>query len=184
MLDPLTNLPIIRILNGFQTTWLDYPDNKSLAIIVCMLGCDNCCKGCQNPDLKNFNYENNSIVDYTIDSFCNELMVECKRQRTNKVVFSGGDPLSSFNIDNVKQILERIGSLVDICVYTGHTVDYCRKNKVSGFKFLKCGGFDLTKYRQSYKNDDEMCFASPNQELYNDNYKLLSVNGIFKFNEE
>ena len=37
---------------------------------------------------------------------------------------------------------------------------------------------------KSYKNDDEMCFASPNQELYDSNYRLLSVNGIYKFNKE
>ena len=154
MLDHQTKLPTIRILNGFQTTWLDYPDNESLAVIICMLGCDNHCKGCQNPDLKDFWYKNSSVVTYTVESFCNSLLEECKKQRTNKVVFSGGDPLSSFNIDSVKQILEKIGSLLDICVYTGHTIDYCQDKNVSGFKFLKCGGFDVNNCRQSYKTDE------------------------------
>ena len=177
-------IPTLRILNGFQTTWLDYPDNESLAVIVCMLGCDNCCKCCQNPDLKDYLYKHSSVIEYSVDEFSSNILFECKRQRTNKVVFSGGDPLSKFNIDNVKEVLAKVGSELDICVYTGHSVDYCRDNNVKGFKYLKCGRFDINNFRKSYKNDDEMCFASPNQELYDSNYRLLSVNGIYKFNKE
>lgn len=180
----MSNQSKLRILNNFQTTWLDYPDNESLAIIVCMLGCDNCCKGCQNQDLKDYLYKHSAVVEYTVDDFCDSLLKECEKQRTNKVVFSGGDPLSSFNISMVKEVLERVGSLVDICVYTGHTVDYCQEHEVKGFKFLKCGYFDINNFRKSYKTDDEMCFASGNQELYDSDYKLLSVNGIYNFNKE
>lgn len=180
----MSKIATLRILHGFQTTWLDYPDNESLAVIVCMLGCDNCCKGCQNPDLKDYLYKHSSVIEYSVDEFSSNLLFECKRQRTNKVVFSGGDPLSKFNIDNVKEVLARVGSELDICVYTGHSVDYCRNNNVKGFKYLKCGHFDINNFRKSYKNDDEMCFASPNQELYNSEYRLLSVNGIYKFNKE
>lgn len=180
----MSKIATLRILNGFQTTWLDYPDNESLAVIVCMLGCDNCCKGCQNPDLKDYLYKHSFVIEYSVDEFSSNLLFECKRQRTNKVVFSGGDPLSKFNIDNVKEVLAKVGSELDICVYTGHSVDYCRDNNVKGFKYLKCGYFDINNFRKSYKNDDEMCFASPNQELYDSNYRLLSVNGIYKFNKE
>ena len=180
----MSAIPTLRILNGFQTTWLDYPDNESLAVIVCMLGCDNCCKGCQNPDLKDYLYKHLSVIEYSVDEFSSNLLFECERQKTNKVVFSGGDPLSKFNIDNVKEVLAKVGSELDICVYTGHSADYCRDNNVKGFKYLKCGHFDINNFRKSYKNDDEMCFASPNQELYDSNYRLLSVNGIYKFNKE
>lgn len=180
----MSKIATLRILHGFQTTWLDYPDNESLAVIVCMLGCDNCCKGCQNPDLKDYLYKHSSVIEYSVDEFSSNLLFECERQKTNKVVFSGGDPLSKFNIDNIKEVLAKVGSELDICVYTGHSVDYCRDNNVKGFKYLKCGHFDINNFRKSYKNDDEMCFASPNQELYNSEYRLLSVNGIYKFNKE
>lgn len=176
-----TSYSLLRILNNFQTTWLDYPDNESLAVIVCLMGCDNCCKGCQNPDFKDYLYKNKSIVEYTVEEFINALKIECQKQRTNKVVLSGGDPLSTFNIETVKQILRELGSELDFCVYTGHSIDYCREQGVYGFKFLKCGGFDLSKFRQSYKNDDEICFASSNQELYDSVYNLVSNNGIYKF---
>lgn len=171
----------IRLLNNFQTTWLDYPDNESLAVIICMLGCDNCCKGCQNSELKDYQYKNNAVSEYTVNELVEALQAECLKQRTNKVVFSGGDPLSCFNIENTKKLLEILGNNLDICVYTGHSIEYCKSNNVKGFTFLKCGFFDLNTSRESYKTDDEMCFASPNQELYNGDYKLLSNNGIYKF---
>jgi len=171
----------LRLLNNFQTTWLDYPDNESLAVIICMIGCDNCCKGCQNKELKDFMYQNPYVIEYTKEDFVEKLLSECIRQRTNKVVFSGGDPLSKFNIDNTKWLLSEYGDKLEICVYTGHSVEYCKQNNVKGFKFLKCGHFDINTVRQSYKTDEEMCFASPNQELYDSKYNLLSNNGIYKF---
>ena len=173
---------MIKILNPIQTTWLDYPDNESLAIIVCMIGCDNCCKGCQNLELKDYNYTKNVKI-YENDEFIEELRKVALKNRTNKIVLSGGDPLSCFNINATKYILEKCGSEFDFCIYSGHNIDYVKNNNIKGFKFVKCGYFNISSFRKSEKTDDYIQFASPNQTLYNENYKPISENGIYYFNK-
>jgi organic radical activating enzyme len=75
-----------------------------------MLGCDSCCNGCQNPDLKNYMFNHSTIIEYTVNNFFYNLIKECKRQSNSKVVFSGGDPLNIFNIDLTKNVSSKIGS--------------------------------------------------------------------------
>lgn len=170
---------MVKILYPLQTSWIDYPDNISSCIVVCMMGCDNGCYMCQNPDFQNPQYLSYT-KEYTVDELINELKLLCDRNQTNKVVLSGGDPLSPCNIKFTKEFLEK--NDFDVCIYTGHSYDYVMNNNIKGFKFIKCGKFDYNNRRESYKTDDEMCFASPNQQLYNEDGKLLSKNGIYKFN--
>lgn len=172
---------MIKLLNNFSTTFLDYPDDESLAIIVCMIGCDNKCKGCQNPELKDYNYLK-GVTIYDNDDFIIELKKHAIRNKTNKIVLSGGDPLSCFNIKSTKYILEKCGSELDICIYTGHDINYVKNNNVKGFKFIKCGYFDISNLQKSEKTDDYIQFASPNQELYDGDFNLLSKNGRYYFN--
>ena len=172
---------MIKLLNNFSTTFLDYPDDESLAIIVCMIGCDNMCKGCQNPELKDYNYSK-GVSEYTEEEFVSTLKKFSLKFKTNKVVLSGGDPLSCFNINATKRILELCGTEFDFCIYTGHNINYVKDNKVSGFKYVKCGYFDISNLQKSEKTDDYIQFASSNQELYDSDYNKLSKNGRYYFN--
>lgn len=171
---------MVKILQPIQTTWLDYPDNESLAIIVCMMGCDNACPFCQNPDFQNPEYKNHT-KEYTVSELIQELKDLCRKNHTNKIVLSGGDPISCFNKNFTKQFLEE--SDFDVCIYSGHNIDYVKLNNIKGFKFIKCGYFDIKKKRESLKNDLYIQFASPNQILYNDSYEPLSENGIYYFSK-
>lgn len=168
-----------RILQPIQTTWLDYPDNESLAVIVCMMGCDNGCYLCQNPDFQNPFYPN-FTKEYTAENFTKEIEYLCERNLTNKIVLSGGDPLAPCNINFTKEFLDK--TYLDVCIYTGHSIEYVKEHNIEGFKFIKCGKFEYDKLRESFKTDELIQFASPNQALYDGEYKLLSKNGIYKFN--
>lgn len=168
-----------RILQPIQTTWLDYPDNESLAVIVCMMGCDNGCYLCQNPDFQNPFYPN-FTKEYTAENFTKEIEYLCERNLTNKIVLSGGDPLAPCNINFTKEFLDK--TYLDVCIYTGHSIEYVKEHNIEGFKFIKCGKFEYDKLRESFKTDELIQFASPNQALYDGEYKLLSENGIYKFN--
>lgn len=170
---------MVKILYPIQTSWLDYPDKESLAICVCMMGCDNGCFMCQNPEFQNPQYMSYT-KEYSIDDFIKEISTLCERNMTNKVVLSGGDPLSCFNIKFTKEFLDKTS--LDVCIYTGHNIEYVKQHQVKGFKYIKCGKYDHQNHRESYKNDDEMQFASPNQVLYNSEYQPLSENGVYKFN--
>lgn len=170
----------VRILENFVESFIDYPDNSSLCICVVMMGCNHHCKGCQNPLFQNPNYEFGTRT-ITVNQLSNELKEQCRRNDTNKIVLSGGDCLSPYNIDFTKELLKQLDGY-DICLYTGYDIEYVKENGVKGFKFVKCGTFQLDQKRESLKDDDKIIFASPNQMLYNSEYNLISKDGIYYFN--
>lgn len=173
---------MIKFLNNMESTFLDYPNAEDNAVIICLIGCDNHCKGCQNPDLKYYNYDTNVKV-LSDEDFVKELKEYAKRDKTNKVVLSGGDPLSCYNITSVKNILNLINNELDICIYTGHDIEYVKKHNIKNFKYIKCGYFDIDNKQESKKTGDYIQFATPNQELYDSEYKLLSKNGRYYFKQ-
>jgi anaerobic ribonucleoside-triphosphate reductase activating protein len=171
---PLKTLQLSR-------SWIDFPDNESLAVCVCAAGCSHKCRGCHNPDLQNYHWEN-LIVWESVDALYFDITDQCRRNKTNKIVFSGGDPLYEKNRAAVKSLLENLYKDYEVCVYTGFEIKEVRKMNLK-FKYIKCGKFDEQNKRKSYKTDDEFCLASPNQNFYNAEYKIISKNGILYFND-
>lgn len=157
-----------------QSTFLEYPDNSSIATIFYFSGCDRNCEGCQNTSLKEYTPLDEKEVLSGIVNYS-------KRLKTNKVVLCGGDPLYKKNIDLTRKILYNLGNDFDICIYTGALIDEVKKLNLSGFKFIKCGVFDKTKFIGSKKTDDYIQFATSNQELYNEFLELISHDGIYYF---
>ena len=170
----------IRILNEIVPSFIDYPDNESLCLCIVMMGCQHNCKGCQNPLFQNPEFSNGTRL-VSVDNLIEELKTLCNRNRTNKVVLSGGDPLSVYNIAFTKEFLDKSSNIFDICIYTGYNINYVIENDVKGYKFIKCGKFKQDEYRKSDKDDEKMIFASPNQILYDGDNKPLSENGIYNF---
>ena len=171
----------IRILDKIVPSFIDYPDNESLCLCVVMMGCTHNCKGCQNPLFQNPEYDNGTKI-VTVEELYEDLTNLCKRNRTDKIVLSGGDVLSSYNINFTKELLNMIKNMFDVCIYTGYDIDYVKENDIKGFKFIKTGTYIEAQSRPSSKDDTKIIFASPNQKLYNEEYKLLSNDGIYKFN--
>lgn len=157
-----------------QSTFLEYPDNSSIATIFYFSGCDRNCEGCQNTSLKEYTPLDEKEVLSGIVNYS-------RRLKTNKVVLCGGDPLYKKNLDLTRKILYNLGNDFDICIYTGALIDEVKKLNLSGFKFIKCGVFDKTKFIGSKKTDDYIQFATSNQELYNEFLELISHDGIYYF---
>lgn len=171
----------IKVIYPFTYTWLDYPDNYSYALSIFCIGCDNNCKDCQTPKLRDYDMEDNNIKMFNIEEFEKEVEKFVKKTRSNKICFIGGDFLSIYNIDFTKEFLNRNEIKYDVCIYTGHTINYVKQNEVKGFSFVKCNMYDLNKRQESFKNDELIQFASSNQQLYDNEYNLLSENGIYYF---
>ena len=165
-------------ISNIDETFLDYPDNKDISLIVFMPGCQHNCKDCQNKELQN--PDNGKL--FTLEEAVKEIEKQAMRSRTDKIVLSGGDPLSFYNIDNTIRLLDKLKGF-DICIYTGYDIDYVKENHIKNFKFIKCGIYDETKAVKSYKDDNGIQFASTNQKLYDSNYNLLSEEGYYKFKE-
>ncbi len=167
-----------NILYPFSNTFVDYPSDEHNAILVFMTGCNHACMNCQNPQFKN--PDNKLATETYLDSFLQVLGESVIKNRTNKVVLSGGDPLASFNLEFTKSFLKN--TEFDVCVYTGHDIEYVKQHDVTGFQFIKCGTYDETKSQMPEKTDDYLRFASTNQELFDEQYNKISKNGTYYFN--
>ena len=164
-----------NIINFISESFLDYPDNSSLSLIFYMPGCNRNCNGCQNIDLQKFEgYFETTILTDLLYSYC-------EKAKTNKLCLQGGDPLYKENLYFTKYILAKLSNLLDICIYTGATISQVKKLGIEGFKFIKCGQFDKTKFIGSKKTDEYLQLASSNQQLYDKDLNLISKDGIYYF---
>lgn len=173
---------MINVVYPFSESFLDYPDNESHCITIYCMGCDNSCKDCQNKEFKDATYTTNKTKIFSITEFIQEIYKSTSRSHTNKIVLCGGDFLSHYNINFTKELLLKIGDVFDICIYTGHSMQYCYDNKISGFSYIKCGNYIPELKQETYKTDDIFSLASSNQAIYDKQYSLLTKNGILTFN--
>lgn len=169
-----------RFLYPFSNSFLDYPDNKSLSLTLYYTGCWGCCDDCQNKELQDPNYSIGTFM-FTLDEIISKIKNECERLHDNKITLLGGDPLYPTNINFTKELLKVLHNEYDICVYTGQSIDFVKKNNINYFKYLKCGWYDKNKGVLSEKTDEYFQLASTNQELYNSEFNLLSKNGRYYF---
>lgn len=168
------------ISKHLDITWMDYPTNEDSAIIVYFFGCSHGCPGCHNIQFSLKDKKESLFVN--IEQFYSLLMEYSNKHRTNKVIFSGGDPLFKDNIEFVKEFLNK-NTFFDVCVYTGHEIEYVVENNVKGFEYIKCGKFQIENKRISGKTDEQFILASNNQKIYDKNCNLLTVDGILNFTE-
>ena len=168
------------IFVGSDLTFIDYPTVDDWAVIFYFAGCCNNCSNCQNRELQNPDYKGGMIIQDE-EGLYNLVKEICKKQDTTKIVLSGGDPLYPANREIVKNFLNKYGSLYDICIYTGYSIDDVKEFGIQNFKFIKCGRYDETRKQISEKTEDHIQLASTNQNFYNAKYEQLSQNGILKF---
>ena len=168
------------IFVGSDLTFIDYPTADDWAVIFYFAGCCNNCSNCQNRELQNPDYKGGMIIQDE-EGLYNLIKEICKKQDTTKIVLSGGDPLYPANREIVKNFLNKYGSLYDICIYTGYSIDDVKEFGIQNFKFIKCGRYDETCKQISEKTEDHIQLASTNQNFYNAKYEQLSQNGILKF---
>ena len=145
------------------------------------MGCDNSCAECHNKDFKDPNYTSQKTRTFTMDELIQEIHVFAAKANTNKLVLCGGDFLASCNIEFTKQLLNAIGSEYDICIYTGHSMEYCMAHGVDGFTYIKCGNFVKELQQPAEKTDAFFSLASTNQAIYNRDYQCLTKQGILTF---
>lgn len=168
------------IITSLGSTFIDYPDNESIAVVVYFLGCEHRCYLCHNEDFQLIVHPQGMLIS------CKDLFTKvkekCDEYKTNKVVFSGGDPLHHTNIDCVREFLNRYCDYFKVCIYTGYDIDFVKKNYIKNFTFIKCGGYNHSLSQYPHKTNEFIQFSSSNQKLYNSSYNLLSVNGRYYFN--
>ena len=172
----------LNVAYPLTTTFLDYCDNESQAILIYILGCNNMCGGCHNTRFKDKEYQDSETKKLDILALYDKIVEQAQKNNTDKVVLSGGDPLYKENLAETKTLLHLLKKKgLKITVYTGHDIDYVKLNNVKHFDFIKCGPYMEIFKQPSIKTDEYIQLSSSNQEIYNHKYELLSHNGIFKF---
>ena len=167
-------------ITKIASSWLDYPSKENQCITIYFLGCDFRCPNCHNSSLQSiFDAE---FIEETVESLFEQVEFRAKRSLTRKIVLMGGDPLSSYNIDFVKEFLVKLKENdYEICVYTGNDVDFVKFEGITSFTYLKCGQYDKNASQSSQKTDEFFVLGSKNQEIYDSNFNLLSKDGIMYF---
>lgn len=166
-----------RLVSEFNGSFIDYPSKDGICLSLYFTGCQGLCPNCQNKELQDPNHGD----EFEIGNFINIISHETKRLRTNKITLLGGDPLFPTNIDFVRELLERTHKKFDFCIYTGYDVEFVITNNINKFKFLKTGLYDETLVQQSLKTDDYFQLASKNQKIYDENFHLLSTDGVLHY---
>lgn len=171
-------------LVDIRETFLDFPDNKSLAMLVFFAGCNHNCKGCQSPLLQ-------KVENYTFlpkESVVDSILSYREHSRTDKIVLSGGDPFL-FKDECMYIIDKLIENGLEVCVYTGYTLDkvneFYNENIYRKPLYLKCGKYEETLKMLSSKTEEKFILASANQRFYkllNNTYKQISIENILYFN--
>jgi organic radical activating enzyme len=173
----------LNISYPLSTTFIDYPDNESIAVLIYFMGCDKNCKGCHNPGFRN-PYFSTGTKSINTETIVNEIESFCARNKTNKIVLSGGDPFYPTNIDGVKEIIKSLTDRYKIIAYTSYEKEYIISNNITGFTYIKSGVYNHDLYQTPEKTDSFIRFSSKNQNLYDSNLQLISSNGIYYFKEK
>lgn len=174
-------------------TFMDYPEPDAHAVIISFVGCPHACPSCHNRFLQDaYGLTQASCADdslpgklLTFSSF--ELAKETIREQavrnhTNKLVLQGGEPLlAGANLEFTKYLCA-CGEF-EVCIYTGYNIDHAKQVGLTGFRYLKCGLFDIQSVRPSMKTDERFILASPNQEFYDSEFRQISMNGVLSFTE-
>ena len=164
-----------------EISFLDYPSPDDHTIVIYFCGCSHKCEGCHNPLLQDYKIGE----EYTISRLEEKVDSLNKVNPTNKLVLSGGDPLYFRNRYFVEKFTQKLYKKFDICIYTGYTIEeIILMNLDLKFKFLKTGKYKKEFAQLSKKTDEEFILASTNQKIFDSNYRLLSNNGVLKFERE
>jgi len=174
-------LPIVMPIT---TSYLDYPTKDDVCLTVYMVGCVFDCYGCQNQDLRDFNYRENT-ENMSAQQLIVKLMEISKRNNnTRKLCIMGGDPLAGNNVLYTDEIIKRnkvMNNYFDICLYTGYDISQIPPRIMQGCKYIKSGVYLAKKNKTPEKTDKYMQLASVNQAIYTGEGEKLSINGRLKF---
>lgn len=161
-------------------TWVDYPDNKSIATILYIYKCNHNCLGCHNPDLQHECTEPICIVNPTTAAI--QIIDSMRNNMSNKVVLSGGDPLHPDNVKFTNILLDILRVCgAKTCIYTGYSIDYVQQHVHKPFRFVKCGKYLVEQKQSPIKTDKCLILSSQNQCIYNNNYEKITKDGILYF---
>lgn len=147
-------------MNYFKIDREDMVNGEGLRVVLWVAGCEHVCPGCQNAET----WCKNSGQKFTRESF--EVLVNyLKEPHISGLTLSGGDPLETYNREEVtlicKEIRQIFGDTKTIWVYTGYKLEDLEHEEILNYiDTLIDGEFIESKY-----NPDLAWRGSSNQRV-------------------
>lgn len=148
-----------------QIDYIEYsPSTRSLDVF--MVGCNGNCKGCCNPEIKDWSVKGMSIYK-TIDKV--ESLNNDFNKLVDKIIIVGGDPVDAYdkNPEDLLFMLHNIKNktLKPIYLFTRHKLDDVSQNIKNIVDYIKVG-----EYLPELTTDNNIQFgiklATSNQKIY------------------
>ena len=108
-------------MNYHNITKCDMNNGDGIRVVLWVSGCEHHCPECQNPQT----WDKNSGILFDTEAW-KEISEELQKDYVSGITFSGGDPLSPYNIDFVIEIINHLKEDFpnkNIWVYTGYTYE-------------------------------------------------------------
>ena len=175
------------VSDDIQMSFIDFPcvgDYNGICLSVYVRGCVHGCLGCHNSEsLGSFSESDGYSLASSYDVYSN-IMKRLVGKPVRSVSILGGDPCHPKNVCFTRSLVRMLhDSGIRVMVYTGYGIEYFKSLSIIGFDFVKTGRFDIDNMNE-VKHDRDMnkfILSSKNQELYDGNYNLLTINGIYEF---
>lgn len=108
-------------MNYHNITKCDLKNGEGIRVVLWVSGCEHYCKNCHNPQT----WDKNSGIEFD-EKAKQEIFTELNKDYISGITLSGGDPLATFNreeiLDLLKEIKEKYPSK-NVWCYTGYSYD-------------------------------------------------------------
>ena len=148
-------------MNYHNITHDDMLNGEGLRVVLWVAGCDNNCKGCQNPETHD---PNGGIKFQTKDLI--EILNGLKKDHISGLTLSGGDPLYLGNLPDITHICKTVKfNFPDktIWLYTGYVWEIIRGLEVMNYIDVLCDG----RFVQELADENCKWVGSTNQRVIN-----------------
>lgn len=159
----------------------DFPERDEWAILVYFQGCNRNCEGCHNTPLRS----EEEGINITPNKLHNLLQSNIYKFKTKNIVLTGGDPLMSRQLEDLRTFLQDYGSQYNICIYTGATKEeIIRKlGDINTVKYYK-GGSYIKQYKTAErigKCSTHFRLATTNQFILDSTFTELTNQGVLVY---
>lgn len=142
----------------------DTANGEGICVSYWVSGCEHHCKGCHNPET----WDRNQGIDFCEDTIQEVLTALRSHGIKRNLSFTGGDPLASYNLHQIKTLSSRVRKEypeITMFLWTGYTLEQLTSKQLDAIKEI-----DVLidgKFEESLKDLTLRFKGSTNQRVIN-----------------
>lgn len=115
---------------------------------IAVAGCHFGCRGCQNPDLQNFN-AGSVLEGEVLQHLLEDIHKYYDKQMIDNIDLVGGEPLDQSGLSDFLKLIRKEFPKLKIWIYTGYEKEKIPDSLLGLSDYIKCG-----QYIESWRNDE------------------------------